>query len=213
MQTLYDIKTQIPSFVYISPASVNDVNAMDYIPYEIGSYYIFDRGYNDFERLYRINKLEAYFVLRARDNLKFNRMYSNKADKQTGVKCDQIGTFAVPKSHSRYPEKLLRIKYYDSETNVGFVFLTNNFELTATEIAVLYKNRWQVELFFKWIKQHLKVKSFWGHTPNAVKTQLYCAIIAYCLVAIVGKEFKIDRTTYEILQILSISLLDKTPVK
>lgn len=137
MHTLYDIKTQIPNFVYITPASVNDVNAMDHIPYEIGSYYIFDRGYNDFERLYRINKFKAYFVLRARDNLKFNRMYSNKADKQTGVKCDQIGTFAVPKSHSRYPEKLRRIKYYDSETNVGFVFLTNNFELTATEIAVL----------------------------------------------------------------------------
>jgi Transposase DDE domain/Domain of unknown function (DUF4372) len=213
MHTLYDVKTRIPSFVYITPASVNDVNAMDQIPYEQGSYYIFDRGYNDFERLYKIHKLEAYFVLRAKDNLKFNRMYSNKAVKQTGVKCDQIGVFVVSKSYSRYPEKLRRIKYYDSETDVEFVFLTNNFKLTASEIAVLYKNRWQVELFFKWIKQHLKVKSFWGHTPNAVKIQLYCAIITYCLVAIVGKELKIERTTYEILQILGISLLDKTPVK
>ena len=213
MHTLYDVKTHIPSFVYITPASVNDVNAMDHIPYERGSYYIFDRGYNDFERLYRINKFEAYFVLRAKDNLKFSRMYSNKGEKQTGVKCDQIGVFAGQKSHSRYPEKLRRIRYYDSVTDVEFVFLTNNFELTAIEIAILYKNRWQVELFFKWIKQHLKVKSFWGHTPNAVKTQLYCAIIAYCLVAIVGKELKIDRSTYEILQILGISLLDKTPVK
>ena len=213
MHTLYDIKTQIPSFIYITTASINEVNAMDHIPYERGSYYIFDRGYNDFERLYRIHKIEAYFVLRARDNLKFNRMYSKKVDKETGVKCDQIGTFTNQKSFSRYPEKLRRIKYYDSETNVEFVFLTNNFELPAIEIAILYKNRWQVELFFKWIKQHLKVKSFWGHTPNAVKIQLYCAIIAYCLVAIVGKELKIDRSTYEILQILGISLLDKTPVK
>ena len=213
MHTLYDVKTQIPSFIYITPASVNDVKAMDQIPYERGSYYIFDRGYNDFERLYRINKLEAYFVLRARDNLNFDRRYSKKVDKQSGVKYDQIGVFAAPRSRSRYPEKIRRVKYYDSETEVEFVFLTNNFELTATEIAVLYKNRWQVELFFKWIKQHLKVKTFWGHTPNAVKTQLYCAIIAYCLVAIVGKELRIDRPIYEILQILGISLLDKTPIK
>ena len=213
IHTLYDVKTQIPSFIYITPASVNDVKAMDQIPYERGSYYIFDRGYNDFERLYRINKLEAYFVLRARDNLNFDRRYSQKVDKQSGIKYDQIGVFAASRSRSRYPEKIRRIKYYDSETEVEFVFLTNNFELTATEIAVLYKNRWQVELFFKWIKQHLKVKTFWGHTPNAVKTQLYCAIIAYCLVAIVGKELRIDRPIYEILQILGISLLDKTPVK
>lgn len=213
MHTLYDVKTQIPTFIYITPATVNDVNAMDKIPYERSSYYIFDRGYNDFERLYRINKLEAYFVLRARDNLNFERMYSKKTDKQSGVKYDQIGVFSAPRSRSRYPEKIRRIKYYDGETEVEFVFLTNNFELTATEIAVLYKNRWQVELFFKWIKQHLKVKTFWGHTPNAVKTQLYCAIIAYCLVAIVGKELRIDRPIYEILQILGISLLDKTPVK
>ena len=213
MHTLYDVKTQIPSFFYITPASVNDVNGMDHIPYERGSYYIFDRGYNDFERLFRIDKLEAYFVVRARDNLQFNRMYSKNTNNQVGVKCDQIGTFVVYRSHVRYPKKLRRIKYYDSDTDVEFVFLTNNFELTATEIATLYKNRWQVELFFKWIKQHLKVKSFWGHTPNAVKTQLYCAIITYCLVAIVGKELKIERTTYEILQILGISLLDKTPVK
>ena len=213
MHTLYDVKTQIPSFVYITTASVNDVNAMDQIHYEKGSYYIFDRGYNDFERLYRIQLTEAYFVLRAKDNLRFNRIYSRKVDKDIGIKCDQIGTFTNPKSFSRYPQKLRKIKYYDSLTDVEFVFLTNNFELSAIEIAILYKNRWLVELFFKWIKQHLKVKSFWGHTPNAVKTQLYCAIIAYCLVAIIGKELNIGRSTYEILQILGISLLDKTPVK
>jgi hypothetical protein len=143
----------------------------------------------------------------------FKRVYSRKIDKQTGIKYDQIGVFAVSRSFSRYPAKLRRIKYYDAQTDSELVFLTNNLELTAIEIAVLYKNRWQVELFFKWIKQHLKIKSFWGHTPNAVKTQLYSAIIAYCLVAIVGKELKIDSTTYEILQILGISLLDKTPVK
>ncbi len=213
MHTLYDVKTHIPSFVYITAASVNDVNAMDHIPYERSSYYIFDRGYNDFERLYRIQKFEAYFVLRAKDNLKFKRIYSKRVDKSTGVKCDQTGIFTNQKSFSRYPGKLRRIKYYDCETNVEFVFLTNNFELSAVEIAVLYKNRWQVELFFKWIKQHLKVKSFWGHTPNAVKTQLYCAIITYCLMAIIGKELKVNRSTYEILQIVGISLLDKTPVK
>lgn len=213
MHTLYDVKTRIPSFVYITAASVNDVNAMDQIPYERGSYYIFDRGYNDFERLYRIQMTGAYFVLRAKGNLKFNRIYSKPVDKEAGVRCDQRGTFTNQRSLSRYPEKLRRVKYHDRETDVEFVFLTNNFELSAIEIAILYKNRWQVELFFKWIKQHLKVKSFWGHTPNAVKTQLYCAIIAYCMVAIVGKELKIDRSTYEILQILGISLLDKTPVK
>jgi len=160
MHTLYDIKTQIPSFIYITPAIVNDINAMDHISYERGSYYIFDRGYNDFERLYQIKNLEAYFVLRAKDRLGFNRIYSRKADKLIGIKYDQIGVFAVARSFSRYPEKIRRIKYYDSETEVEFVFLTNNFELTAIEIAILYKNRWQVELFFKWIKQHLKVKNF-----------------------------------------------------
>lgn len=213
MHTLYDVKTQIPSFVYITPASIPDVSTMSQIPCEKGSYYIFDRGYSGFEQLYRIHKMEAFFVLRAKENYQFNRMYSRNTDQQEGVKYDQIGVFKVRKSRSRYPEKLRRIKYYDRETNIEFVFLTNNMELSATEIALLYKNRWQVELFFKWIKQHLKVNSFWGHTPNAVKTQLYCAIITYCLVAIIGKELKIDRSIYEILQILGISLLDKTPVR
>jgi hypothetical protein len=134
-------------------------------------------------------------------------------DKATGEKCDQTGIFANQKSFNRYSEKLRRIKYYNSETGVGFVLLTNNFELSALKIAILYKNRWQVELFFNWIKQHLKVKSFWGHTPNAFKTQLYCAIITYCLVANVIQELKINRSIYEIVQFLGISLLDKTPEK
>lgn len=212
MHTLYDVKTQIPSFIHITTASVNDIQAMDQIPYEKGSYYIFDRGYNDFERLFQINLLHAWFIVRAKDNLKFTRRYSNKADKGKGIKCDQTGIFTHQRSYARYPQKLRRIKYKDIETGLEFVFLTNNFILSAFEIAILYKNRWQVELFFKWIKQHLKIKSFWGHTLNAVKTQIYCAIITYCLVAIIRKELKIERSNYEILQILGISLLDKTPV-
>jgi FOG: Transposase and inactivated derivatives len=213
MHTLYDVKTHIPSFLHITPASVNDIKAMDYIPYEPGSYYIFDRGYNDFERLYNIYLQKAFFVFRARDNLKFRRIYSIKADRTSGVRSDQIGVFTSGKSPERYPEKIRRVKYYDSENDIHFTFLTNNFTLTVNEIALLYKNRWQVELFFKWIKQHLKVKSFWGYTENAVRTQIYCAVIAYCLVSIVAHELKIDRSIYEILQILGISLTDKTPVK
>jgi len=212
LHTLYDIVTQIPAFIHITEATVNDMNAMDLIPYEAGAYYIFDRGYVDYTRLYRITLHEAYFVIRAKSNLKFNRIYSRKVDKETGVLCDQIGKLSGTKTGKQYPEKIRRIKYYDSETKRTFVFLTNNMELSALQIALLYKNRWQVELFFKWIKQHLKIKSFWGTTENAVRIQIYSAIIAYCLVAIVGAELKIKHSTYEILQIVGISLLDKTPI-
>lgn len=212
LHTLYDIVTQIPTFIHITAATVNDVNAMDVIPYESGAYYIFDRGYVDYTRLYRITRLLAYFVVRAKSNLKFERIYSNKIDKSTGVKSDQVGKLTGFYVSKDYPEKIRKIKFYDQEFNRTFVFLTNNMELSANEIALLYKNRWQVELFFKWIKQHLKVKTFWGTSENAVRIQIYTAIISYCLVAIVGHELKSDRSTYEILQILGISLLDKTPV-
>jgi len=212
LHTLYDITTQIPAFIYITEAKVNDVNAMDLIPYESESYYIFDRGYIDFTRLHKITNHSAYFVIRAKSNLKFNRMYSNKVDKTTGVQCDQVGKLSGFYVSKQYPEKLRRVKFYDEETKRTFVFLTNNFEISAVHIALLYKNRWQVELFFKWIKQHLKIKCFWGTSENAVRIQIYTAIIAYCLVAIVGYDLKIDRSTYEILQVLGISLLDKTPV-
>lgn len=212
MHTLYDVKTQIPSFVLITPASVNDIKAMEYIPYEKDSFYIFDRGYNSFKDLYRIHKLEAFFVFRARDNIKFRRMYSIPCDK-IAVKSDHIGVFTTGKSPDLYPEKLRKIRYWDAENKREFIFLTNNFKLSSNDIALLYKNRWQVELFFKWIKQHLKVKTFWGHTENAVKVQLYCAIIAYCLVAIVAAELKIKRSIYTILQIVGFSLHDKTAVK
>lgn len=206
-------KTSIPTFVLITSAKVNDMNAMDYLHYESGSFYIFDRGYVDFDRLYRVNESEAWFVTRAKKNFKFRRMYSREVDKSTGVQCDQIGKLEGFYQQKDYPGKLRRIKYHDVELGRIFVFITNNMDLTAVEIALLYKKRWMVELFFKWIKQHLKVKSFWGTTINAVKIQLYCAIIAYCLVASIGYELKVERPIYEILQILSISLLDKTPIR
>lgn len=213
LHTLYDVKTSIPSFLHISNASVHDVNIMDIIPYEPGSFYIADKGYVDFLRLYKIHTNGSFFVTRAKENLKFKRMYSKAVDKKTGVQSDQSGKLVVYKSKKEYPEKLRRIKFYDSEHDKDLVFLTNNMELDAYEIAFLYKKRWAVELFFKWMKQHLKIKSFWGTTLNAVKIQIYCAVIAYCLVAIVGNKLKVDRTIYEILQILSFSLLDKTPIK
>jgi len=213
LHTLYDITTQIPAFIHITSASVNDMNAMDFIPYEPDAYYIFDRGYVDYSRLYKITSHSAYFVIRAKSNLKFERMYSNKIDKNTGIECDQIGKLTGFYVSKQYPEKLRRVKFFDKESGRIFIFLTNNMGLTAEQIAMLYKNRWQIELFFKWIKQHLKIKSFWGTSENAVRIQIYSAIIAYCLVAIVGHDLKIDRSTYEILQVLGISLLDKTPVK
>lgn len=213
LHTLYDVVTQIPAFIHITAATVHDVNAMDVIPYETGAYYVFDRGYVDYARLFKITLLSAFFVVRAKSNLKFARMYSNQVDKKKGVQCDQIGRLTGFYVSKEYPDKIRRIKFYDEETRRTFVFLTNNMELSALEIALLYKYRWQVELFFKWLKQHLKIKAFWGTSENAVRIQIYSAIIAYCLVAIVGHELKINRSTYEILQVLGISLLDKTPVK
>ncbi|MGZ3823243.1 MAG: IS4 family transposase [Mucilaginibacter sp.] len=212
IHTLFDITTQIPAFIHITSASVNDVNAMDHITYEEGAYYIFDRGYVDFSRLHTITQRKAYFVIRAKSSLKYRRIYSAKVDKSTGVLCDQTGKLTGFYTAKSYPEKLRRVRYYDRESNRTFVFLTNNMEVTAAQVALLYKNRWQIELFFKWIKQHLKIKSFWGTSENAVRIQLYCAIIAYCLVAIVAEDLKTGRSTYEILQVIGISLLDKTPV-
>jgi len=213
LHTLYDVKTSIPSFLYITNAIVHDVNIMDIIPYEEGSFYVADKGYTDFLRLYKIHTHGSFFVTRAKGNLRFKRMYSRAVDKTTGVQSDHIGKLEIYKSKNEYPEKLRRIKYYDVEHEKDLVFLTNNMDLKASEIAFLYKKRWEVELFFKWMKQHLKIKSFWGRTLNAVKIQMYCAVIAYCLVALVGNKLKVDRSIYEILQILSISLLDKTPIK
>jgi hypothetical protein len=212
LHTLFDITTQIPAFVHITPAKVNDVNAMDYLNYEQNAYYIFDRGYVDYTRLFKITQHSAFFVIRAKSNLQFNRIYSQKIDKSSGVLCDQIGKLKGFYISKRYPDKLRRVKFHDEQTNRTFIYLTNNFDITSSQVALLYKNRWQIELFFKWIKQHLKIKSFWGTSQNAVLIQIYCALITYCLVSIVGNELKISRSTYEILQVIGISLLDKTPV-
>jgi len=213
LHTLYDTKTSVPAFLYISEARLHDVKVLDIIEYETGSFYVMDKAYIDFERLYTINQEKAFFVTRAKNNMRFKRMYSSTADKDNGIKYDQIGKLTGVNSKRYYPDKIRRVKYFDRENDRTFIFLTNNMDLDATEVAALYKKRWEVELFFKWVKQHLKIKSFWGTSPNAVKVQIYCAIIAYCLVAICGNKLKSERKIYEILQILSISLLDKTSVK
>jgi Domain of unknown function (DUF4372)/Transposase DDE domain len=212
LHTQFEISTQLPVFIYFTAANVHDVKAMDFIIYELGAFYIFDKAYIDFLRLFAITKAGAFFVIRAKINLKWRRIYSSKTDKLTGVLLDQIGKLTHKKTLESYPEKLRKIKYYDEQTNKTFIFLTNNFELTALQIALLYKQRWQIELFFKWIKQHLKIKTFWGTSENAVRIQINIAIITFCLISIISKDLKINRTNYEILQILSMSLLDKTPI-
>lgn len=213
MHTLYDITTQIPAFVHITDAKVHDVRAMDMIPYESGAYYIFDRGYVDYERLYRITQLGSYFVIRAKKGMQFECSEQRKVDVSTGVLSDQVGSLVGFYNSKQYPEKFRKVVFYDVEMDRTFVFITNNLELPSEQIALLYKKRWQIELFFKWIKQHLKIKSFWGTSENAVRIQIYSAIITYCMVAIVGHDLKLERSTYEILTVLGISLLDKTPVK
>lgn len=212
MHTLFDIATQIPAFIHITEASVNDMNAMDVIPYEYGAYYVFDRGYVDYKRLYNITKYSAYFVIRAKKNLQFKYIQINEVNERNGVMSDQIGKLTGFYISKYYPDDIRKVVYYDKETNRTFVYLTNNMAITSEQVALLYKNRWQVELFFKWIKQHLKIKSFWGTTENAVRIQIYCAIITYCLVAIVENDLVLNRPTYEVLQILGISLLDNSAI-
>lgn len=213
MHVLYDVKTSIPSFLHISKASLHDVNILDELGYEAGSFYVVDRAYVDYGRLHKIHRQKSFFVTRAKSDMDFGRMYSRKVDRATGLKYDQIGKLNGYRSRKKYPDKMRRIKYIDPESGKEFIFITNNTELDAMEIALLYKKRWGVELFFKWMKQHLKIKSFWGTSMNAVKVQIYCAVIAYCLIAIVGNRLKSGRNIYEILQMLSLSLLDKTPVR
>ncbi len=212
LHTQLDLKTSIPEFIYFSTASVHDVNALDFISFEANSFYIMDRGYVDYKRLYRIDCCEAFYITRAKDNMNCRRVKSSTSDKSNGVLCDQSVLLNNYYAARDYPKKIRRIKFYDQESGKTFIFLTNNFHLKATEVAQLYKYRWKIELFFKWIKQHLKIKSFWGQSENAVKTQVWIAVSVYVLVAIAKKEFMLQQSLYEILQILSISIFERMPI-
>jgi hypothetical protein len=212
LHTQLDLKTSIPEFILFSNASVHDVNALDYIRFESNSFYIMDRGYVDYKRLYMIHRSGAYFITRAKDNMNFRRVTSFSKNRDAGVIYDQSILLNGFYAGQDYPIKMRRIKYLDSESGKVFIFLTNNFKLLATDIAKMYKHRWLIELFFKWIKQHLKVKSFWGQSENAVKMQIWIAISVYTLVAIAKKKFQLNQSLYEILQVLSISIFEKVPI-
>lgn len=212
VHTLYDVETLVPAFIHVTEAKVNDVNAMDVIPYETGSFYIFDRGYNDYLRLYRIHLLQSFYVVRAKTNIKY-KVVKWKRILPKNILSDCEIELSGYYSNKHYPERIRMVKYWDEDDNREFVYLTNAMHISALEVAKLYKNRWQVELFFKWLKQHLKIKKFWGTSENAVRIQVYSAITAYCLVAIIQHDMKLDRSTYEVLQILGISLTDKTPLR
>jgi len=212
LHAMLDVKTNIPTFMYVTSGAIHEVNVLDLFPLEAGSYYVMDKAYIDFGRLHRLQKAGAFFVTRAKENFRFVRLSSFPVDKSTGIKCDQTVKLKNHKVSLAYPGTIRRLKYYDDEIKMEFVFITNNFEISALEIACLYKYRWTIELFFKWIKQHLKVKSFWGYSLNAVRTQIYIAMITYLMVAIVKHQLRLKQTQYEILQILSISLLCKTPL-
>ena len=209
---LYDLEAQVPAFYHITTASVYDSKAMPEIPYETGAYYVFDRGYNNFGELYRIQRTESFFVVRAKSNLQY-RCVKWKRRLPKNILTDAEIELTVYKSRKDYPENLRLVRYYDEEQDREFMFLANAMDLTAQQIADLYKNRWQIELFFKWLKQHLKIKKFWGTTENAVRIQISAAITAYCLVAIIQHDMQLKRSTYQVLQILSMSLTDKTPLR
>ena len=212
VHTLYDVETQIPTFFHITTASTHDSKAMSEIPYETGSYYIFDRAYNKFSQLYGIHQIGAYFVVRAKKNLQYKTIKWRRKLPQN-VLSDSTIELTTYKSAKDYPKSLRLVRYYDVEQSREFVFLTNAMHISSLMVAELYKNRWQIELFFKWLKQHLKIKKFWGTTENAVRIQIYVAISTYLLVSVVKHDMQLERSIYEILQILSISLTDKTHLK
>ena len=212
LHTLLDLRGNIPSFIHISDGKLHDVNVLDILLPEPGAFYIMDRGYLDYDRLYQLHKDQAFFVIRAKSNLKFRRIYSHHVDKSIGLRCDQTIMLTGFYANQRYPEKLRRIKFYDTKTKKHLVFLTNNFHLPAFTITELYRYRWQVELFFKWIKQHLRIKSFFGTSDNAVKTQVWIAVSVYVLIAIIKKQLKIKASLYSILQILSLTMFETTPL-
>jgi len=212
LHTLLDLRGAIPSFLHISDAKMGDVNVLDILPMEAGAFYIMDRGYVDFTRLYAMHQTGAFFVTRTKSNFDARRVYSAKVEKATGVVCDQTMALNGRKSARNYPEHLRRVRFKDPETGKTLIFLTNNTTLPASVIAQLYKNRWQVELFFKWIKQHLRIKKFLGTSENAVKTQVWCAIATYVLIAIVKKELQLESSLYTCLQILSVSVFEKNHI-
>ena len=212
LHTLLDLRGAIPSFIHISDAKMGDVNVLDILPVQAGAFYIMDRGYVDFTRLYAMHQMGAFFVTRTKSNFDARRVYSAKVEKATGVVCDQTMALNGRKSARNYPEHLRRVRFKDPETGKTLILLTNNTTLPAPVIAQLYKNRWQVELFFKWIKQHLRIKKFLGTSENAVKTQVWCAIATYVLIAIVKKELQLESSLYTCLQILSVSVFEKNHI-
>lgn len=214
IHTLYDVVTQIPTFLHITEAKVHDMNAMDEIPYEPNAYYIFDRGYFDLARLFTVNLIGSNFIIRERGHLQYEIIDGEELlECPNNILFDQTIRLTGQQTSKKYPSSLRRIVYYSTDQKRTFTYLTNNFEIRAEHIALLYKNRWQVELFFKWIKQHLHIKSFWGITENAVRIQIFSAIATYCLVAIVEHDLRLNRSTFDVLRILSMSLFDKTPLK
>jgi hypothetical protein len=213
LHTLLDLRGSIPTVVIVTSGQIHEVNILDQLVWEPGAIYLMDRGYLDFSRLYRIHQSGAFFVTRAKKRFDCQRLYSQSVDKSTGLHCDQTVTLNNPVSKRGYPERLRRIRYYDAASQKRLVFLTNNFLLSALTIAELYRCRWQVELFFRWIKQHLRIKAFYGTSENAVRTQVWIAISVYVLVAILKKRLNLDRSLHSILQILSVSLSEKTPIQ
>jgi IS4 transposase len=213
MHTLLDLRGNIPSFIHISDGKLGDVKALDILVLEAGAIYVMDRGYLDFARLYMMHQAQAFFVTRAKSNTQLQRVYSAAVDRSTGIICDQTIALTGTTSHKGYPEHLRRVRFKDPQTGKTLVFLTNNFALPAATICALYKARWQVELFFKWIKQHLRIKKFYGNTENAVKSQIWIAVSVYVLVAIVKKRLNLDASLYTLLQILSVTLFEKMPLQ
>jgi uncharacterized protein DUF4372/DDE family transposase len=212
LHTLLDLRAQIPTFVAITPGKTADVTLLDALVVEPGAFYVVDRGYTDFGRLYRLTQGLAFFVIRGKRGLDYTRRFSQPVDKRSGLRSDQIIFLCGPKTATLYPVPLRRITYVDAGTTKRFVFLTNNFTLPPLQIAQLYKSRWQIELFFKWIKQHLRIKAFYGTSVNAVKTQVWIAISVYVLVALLKKELRLEHSLYEILQILSLTLFERVPI-
>lgn len=212
MHTLLDLRGCIPALVIITHGKVHDVNILDELPLEPGAIYIMDRGYVDFARLYAMDQASAYFITRAKKRFDFRRLYSRPVDKHTGLQCDQTIVLDGVRSKKKYPDQLRRIRFFDAQTDKRFSFLTNNFSLPALSVAKLYHCRWKVELFFKWIKQHLRIKAFYGTSENAVKTQIWIAVSVYVLLAIIKKRLKLEQSLYTILQILSVHIFEKTPL-